>query len=200
MPGLLRSQRRNNFRRARGWAARHVERGKRVPLTRESRVRGFGAWNPGWRSPALRGRLPRATIRNPFRILSLHTHGIWRKSFVCCLDLLTQRVEVCGIGHMKLKPNPAIAVVIAAIHFGIGFITSIAAAGQADSLGQPHGYGWIILSDIFTFPLTPIWDALDNHFHFSDGSVVTAMLIQSVCWGVVISLFFPSGGKSPKPN
>jgi hypothetical protein len=101
---------------------------------------------------------------------------------------------------MKIKPNPAIAVVIAAIHFGIGFITSIAAAGQEDSLGQPHGYGWIILSDIFTFPLTQIWDVLDTHFHLSDGLVVPTMLIQSVCWGMALSLFFPNGRKSPKPN
>jgi hypothetical protein len=92
---------------------------------------------------------------------------------------------------MKLKPNPAIAAVVAAIHFGIGFITSIYAAGQADSLGQPHGYGWIVSADIFTFPLTQIWAALVSHIHLSDGLVMPAMLIQSACWGLAISLFFP---------
>jgi hypothetical protein len=101
---------------------------------------------------------------------------------------------------MKTKPNPAIAMVIAALHFGIGIITSLAAAGQADSLGQPHGYGWINSADIFTFPLTQIWDALNAHFHLPDGLVAPAMLIQSACWGVVLSLFFPSGRKSSKPN
>ena len=92
---------------------------------------------------------------------------------------------------MKLKPNLLIAAVITASHFGIGFITSLRAAEQADSLGQPHGYGWIVSADIFTFPLAQIWDALVPHIHLSDTLVMPAMLIQSACWGLAISSFFP---------
>jgi len=52
---------------------------------------------------------------------------------------------------MKLKPHLPVAFSIAFFHFCIGFITSLFGAGQADSLGQPHGNGWIIAAEIFSF-------------------------------------------------
>ena len=94
---------------------------------------------------------------------------------------------------MKLKPHLPVAVAIGVVHFGIGFITSIYAAGQADSLGQPHGYSWIITADIFTFPFGPAYDWLVDHagigFSF-DWLVLPAMLFQSFCWGLLLSVFF----------
>ena len=94
------------------------------------------------------------------------------------------------LGQMKLKPNLPVAAVIAVFHFGIGFITSLYAAGQADSLGQPHGYGWIVLVDIFLFPFGQIWDGLLPYAHLTDGLVMPAMFVQSACSGLAISLLF----------
>jgi hypothetical protein len=92
---------------------------------------------------------------------------------------------------MNLILRFVVAAVIAAIHFGVGFFTSIYAAGQADSLGQPHGYGWIISADIFVFPLSLIPDSLWGSLHLPDAIVLCAMLTQSAGWGLVISLLFP---------
>ncbi|MDR3457744.1 MAG: hypothetical protein P4N60_09885 [Verrucomicrobiae bacterium] len=93
---------------------------------------------------------------------------------------------------MKLKPHLPVALGIAFFHFGIGFVTSLGAAGQEDSLGQPHGYGWIIAADIFTFPFGPAYDWLVDHagmaFAF-EGLILPAMLVQSFCWGLFLSAF-----------
>jgi hypothetical protein len=91
---------------------------------------------------------------------------------------------------MTLKPNLFAAGVIAGIHFGATVITSLAAAGQSDSLGQPHDYGWIVSSDILAFPLSVTWETFQRHFSFSDGVVMPILFIQSLCWGVVISMLF----------
>ena len=91
---------------------------------------------------------------------------------------------------MTLKPNLLAAGVIGVIHFGATVITSLAAAGQADSLGQPHGYGWIVSSDILAFPLSVTWEAFQRHFSFSDGVVMPVLFIQSLCWGVFLSMLF----------
>ena len=105
-------------------------------------------------------------------------------------------------GHMKLKPYLPIALGIAFFHFCIGFITSLWAAGQADSLGQPHGYGWIIVADIFTFPIGPAYDWLVDHvgigFTF-EHLILPAMLLQSFCWGLILSAFFRSAFWHEKP-
>jgi hypothetical protein len=94
---------------------------------------------------------------------------------------------------MKLKPYIPVALGIAFFHFCIGFITLLSAAGQADSLGQPHGYGWIIAADIFTFPFGPAYDWLVDHagigFTF-EHLILPAMLFQSICWGLFLSALF----------
>jgi hypothetical protein len=96
---------------------------------------------------------------------------------------------------MQMKPQFVIvqlivAVIIAAIHFAVGFETSLYAAGQEDSLGNPHGYGWIIAADVFVFPLLLIWDFFHQYLHLSERFIFPLMIFQSVCWGVVLSLFF----------
>jgi hypothetical protein len=91
---------------------------------------------------------------------------------------------------MTLKPNPLAALLIGAIHFIASVFTLLAAAGQADSLGQPHGYGWIVSSHVLAFPLSAVWDTLQPHFSFSDGIVMPVLFIQSLCWGVLISMLF----------
>ena len=110
--------------------------------------------------------------------------------------------ELWTLGHMKLKPHLPIAFGVAYFHFCIGLITSACAAGQADSLGQPHGYGWIIAADIFTFPFGPAYDWLVGHagigFTF-ERLILPAMLFQSLCWGLVLSAFFRNAFHHDKP-
>jgi hypothetical protein len=94
---------------------------------------------------------------------------------------------------MKLRPHLPVALGIAFFHFCFGFITSLFGAGQADSLGQPHGYGWIIAADIFTFPFGLAYDWLVAHagigFTF-ERFILPAMLFQSICWGLFLSALF----------
>lgn len=94
---------------------------------------------------------------------------------------------------MNFKPHLPVAFGIACFHFGIGLFTSLCAAGQADSLDQPHGCGWIITADIFAFPFGPAYDWLVDHagigFTF-ERFVLPAMLLQSFCWGLFLSAFF----------
>jgi hypothetical protein len=90
---------------------------------------------------------------------------------------------------MMLKPNLPAAGIIGSIHFVATFITSLSAAGQADSLGQPHGHGWIVSSYILAFPLSVMWDRLQPRFSISDGVVLPILFVQSLCWGVVLSIF-----------
>jgi hypothetical protein len=91
---------------------------------------------------------------------------------------------------MTLKPNPATAAVIGMIHFGATFVISLLAAGQADSLGRPHGRGWIISADILAFPISAMWDTLQRHFSFSDGYATSILLVQSMCWGFFFTMLF----------
>ena len=92
---------------------------------------------------------------------------------------------------MKLKPKLLPAGKVGAIHFAATVITSLAAAGQSDSMGRPHGYGWIASADILAFPLSAMWDRLQHHFSFSDAAVIPTLFVQSLCWGVIVSMFIP---------
>ncbi len=91
---------------------------------------------------------------------------------------------------MMLKPNPLLVGVVGFAHFVVAFIVAIFAAGQADSLGRPHGRGWIWASNVLLFPLSTHWDALQRHFSFPEGFIVPCLLVHSLCWGVLISLLF----------
>ena len=98
--------------------------------------------------------------------------------------------QLFSLGHMRLKLNVPIAAAIAYLHLCMGLITSMLAAGQADSLGQPHGYGWIISAHIVVFPLWIVGDFLQQHFSIPDWLALTALVLQSACWGVIITLMF----------
>jgi hypothetical protein len=91
---------------------------------------------------------------------------------------------------MKLRPNLTVAVIIAIIHFGLGLGSALMGASEATSPTGGNG-SWLAPTYLFTFPLTMIFELLHKREGFGFGGNVLAMMVQSFCWGLLISLMFP---------
>jgi hypothetical protein len=92
---------------------------------------------------------------------------------------------------MKLRPNFTVAVVVAVIHFGLGLLSALMGASAATSPTGGNG-SWDAPTYIFTFPLTTIFELVHNRNGFGFLGNVVAMVIQSLCCGLLISLLFPA--------
>ncbi len=94
---------------------------------------------------------------------------------------------------MKGRPNLKVAVVIAFIHFAIGLGSAFMGASESMS-PQGGGNGWIMLTWIFTFPLSAIFELVHHREGLGFGGNVLLMGVQSYGWGLLLSLLYPARG------
>jgi hypothetical protein len=87
---------------------------------------------------------------------------------------------------MIIRPNYAVAVVFAVIHFLLGLFSAFLNFSEGSTTGG-HG-SWVAPTFIFTFPLTTILELMHNRNGFGFAGNILAMMVQSFCWGLLFSL------------